>query len=87
MQRYYVEDYLKLLSTLRIYTVKDGSKVGIKLSCDLFEITALYDVSGLEEEKRQKIERMVEAFASLLSWLLDYVKVVGEAVERREEEA
>jgi len=91
MWRDYVDDYLKLLTTLKISTVKDDTKVGIKLSCGLFELTALYNVSTLSNEKREKIERTVEAFASLLSWLLDYAKtmasVVGEALERGEEEA
>ena len=91
MWRDYVDDYLKLLTMLRISTVKDGTKVGIKLSWGFFELTALYDVSKLGEDKREKIERTVEAFASLLNWLLDYAKtmasLVGEAVERGEEEA
>ena len=91
MQRDYVDDYIKLLTTIKISPVKDGTKVGIKLSYGLFELTALYDVSKLGEDKREKIERTVEAFTSLLSWLLDYAKtmasVVGGVLERGEEEA
>jgi hypothetical protein len=91
MQRNYVDDYIKLLTMLSISTVKDGGKVGIKLSWGFFEFTALYDVSRLGEDKREKIERTVEAFASLLNWLLGYAKtmasVVGEVLERGEEEA
>jgi hypothetical protein len=87
MQRDYVDDYIKI----KISPVKDGTKVGIKLSYGLFELTALYDVSMLGEDKREKIEKAVEAFTSLLSWLLDYAKtmasIVGEVLERREEEA
>jgi hypothetical protein len=81
------EEFLtELLQSIRIEPIKEKDRLGVKIESRFLNASAYYNVEGLDEEKRRRLELAIDSMVSMLRYALEAMNAVNQVLAMVEAE-